>query len=65
MTSQELIQMMEELFPQMNTSDWEAFLTDIKDAVPSKFVEVWNGIKTKMSPDQQKYFIEKLNITTK
>lgn len=62
MTAQELVQMMEELFPQMNPSDWEAFLTDIKMAVPEKFIEAWNGIKTKMTPDQQKYFIEKLNI---
>lgn len=64
MTSQELVHMMEELFPQMNPSDWEVFLTDIKDAVPGKFVEAWNGIKAKMTLDQQQYFIKKLNITT-
>jgi iron-sulfur cluster repair protein YtfE (RIC family) len=63
MTVQELIQMMEELFPQMNPNDWEAFLTDIQDAVPAKFVEAWNGIKTKMTSTQQEYFVKKLNIT--
>ena len=47
MTAHELIGMLEELFPQMNPSDWEAFLTDIHDAVPAKFLEVWNGIKAK------------------
>lgn len=62
MSAQELAQMLEELFPQMNPSDWEAFLTDIKDAVPAKFPEVWSGIKTKMTLDQQKYFIKKLHI---
>lgn len=63
MTPKELIQMLEELFPQMNPSDWEAFLTDIKAAVPAKFIEVWNCIKIKISPEQQKYFIKKLNIS--
>jgi iron-sulfur cluster repair protein YtfE (RIC family) len=62
MTVQQLIQMMEELFPQMNPSDWEAFLADIKDAVPGKFVEAWNGIKSTMTPEQQQDFIKKLNI---
>jgi len=62
MTVQELIHMMQELFPQMNPSDWEAFLTDIKDAVPAKFVEAWSGIKIIMTPEQQQYFIKKLNI---
>ncbi len=63
MTTDQLIHMMQELFPQMNPSDWEAFLTDIRDAVPAKFVEAWNGIKLIMTLDQQKYFIKKLNIT--
>ena len=62
MTAEELIQMLEELFPHMNPSDWQAFLADIQEAVPAKFIEVWNGIKTKMTPDQQEYFIKKLNI---
>lgn len=62
MTEQDLIQMMQELFPQMNPNDWEVFLTDIKDAVPAKFVAAWNGIKTIMTAEQQQYFIKKLNI---
>lgn len=62
MTTQDLVQMMQELFPCMNPSDWEAFLIDIKDAVPAKFVEAWNGIKTIMTLEQQRYFIKNLNI---
>lgn len=62
MTVQELVHMMEELFPHMNLNDWEAFLADIKDAVPAKFPEVWNGIKLKMTVDQQEHFIKKLHI---
>lgn len=62
MTAQELTQMLEELFPQMNPSDWQAFLTDIKDAVPEKFAEVWNGIKTVMTLEQQDDLLKKLNI---
>lgn len=63
MTAQDLIQMMAELFPQMNPSDWEAFLADIHSAVPAKFIEAWNGIKTIMTPEQQEYFVKKFNIT--
>jgi hypothetical protein len=63
MTTDQLIHMMQELFPQMNPSDWEVFLTDIRDAVPAKFVEAWNGIKSTMTPDQEEYFVKKLNIS--
>ncbi len=63
MSEDDLIQMLEELFPHMNPSDWQAFLADIKEAVPAKFAKVWNSIKSKMSPERQKYFIKKLKIT--
>jgi len=39
MTAQQLIEMTEVLFPHMNPSDREAFLTDIARAVPEKFAE--------------------------
>lgn len=64
MTSQELTQMMEELFPHMNPNDWEAFLQDVKNCEPVKFKEVWHNIKHTMTPEQQTYFITKLNITS-
>lgn len=64
MSPQDLISMMRELFPHMNPSDWEAFLTDIHDAEPEKFIEAWHDIKTTMTPQQQNYFVKKLNIAT-
>lgn len=65
MTAQDLINMLQELFPQMNPSDWEAFLTDIQDAVPEKFLEVWHGIKSTLPVDEQENFIKKLKIADK
>jgi hypothetical protein len=62
MSAQELIEMLDELFPQMNPSDWEAFLVDIRDAVPETFVEVWKGVKAHMTPEQQMYFIKKFGV---
>jgi hypothetical protein len=62
MTVQELMQMLSALFPQMNCSDWEAFLIDIKDAEPIKFLEIWDWIEKMMSDEERQYFIKKMNI---
>lgn len=47
MTSDEMAEMLQVLFPHMNPSDKYAFLTDIKLAQPQKFLELCN--KTKRS----------------
>jgi len=62
MTTEELIEMIEELFPHMNPDDWAFFLSDIKDAVPEKFMEVWPRVKFQMDEKQQEDILRKLNI---
>jgi hypothetical protein len=42
MTSEEIVHMIEVLFPHMDVNDYEHFLRDIKDSQPEKFKEVWN-----------------------
>lgn len=46
MSAEELINMLEELFPEMNSSDRQVFLDDIKISDPIKFKDVWKGIKS-------------------
>lgn len=46
MTSEEMIDMMRVLFPHMNPDDKEAFLADIKECQPKKFIEAWQGIQS-------------------
>lgn len=41
MTTGEMLEMLQTLFPHMNFSDKYAFLTDIKLAEPKKFSELW------------------------
>lgn len=42
MTSEEMVEMVQVLFPHMNFSDKCAFLTDIKLAEPQKFLQLWD-----------------------
>lgn len=44
MTPEEMIHMLEVLFPHMNPVDKEAFLKDIKESQPEKFKIVWDAI---------------------
>jgi hypothetical protein len=44
MTPDQLVEMLQVLFPHMNPSDQKAFLTDIQDAQPNHFAEVWKAI---------------------
>lgn len=41
MTAEEMVEMVQVLFPHMNFSDKYAFLTDIKLAQPQKFQQLW------------------------
>lgn len=41
MTAEEMVEMVQLLFPHMNFSDKHAFLTDIKLAQPKKFLHLW------------------------
>lgn len=44
MTSDEMIDMILELFPQMNLQDKEALLRDMQESEFEKFLQAWNGI---------------------
>lgn len=45
MTVEELVEMMEHLFPHFNPQDRYAFLQDIKDCQPDKFALAWQEIQ--------------------
>lgn len=62
MTIEELIQMMQVLFPHFNPSDRQAFLSDIQNIAPEKFSQIWEVIKEIIDPKEQKLLLEKLHI---
>jgi hemerythrin-like domain-containing protein len=45
MTVEHLTHMVQTLFPHFNRADREAFLYDIQEAVPDKFIDVWDALK--------------------
>jgi len=48
MTPQQLVEMLDELFPYLNSYEKAVFVTDIKDSCPEKFDEVWQSISPKL-----------------
>lgn len=62
MTSEEMIEMMQVLFPHMNPDDKEAFLVDIKECQPGKFVEAWQGIQPHLSSKEKEILMRKLDL---
>lgn len=62
MSAQDLIHMMEVLFPHMNSHDHEVFLADIKACDPVKFAAAWKGIQSKLNPDERLFLAKKLEI---
>jgi hypothetical protein len=55
MSSEDLIHMLEILFPHMNADDRLVFLTDIKSCDEKKFLETWKGIKSQIEEDERKH----------
>lgn len=53
MTSQDMVEMMQVLFPHMNPSDRLAFLSDIQTIQPEKFISAWNGIAPTLTKEEQ------------
>jgi hemerythrin-like domain-containing protein len=62
MTSDEMIDMMQELFPQMNLQDKEALLRDIQESEFEKFLQAWNGIALKIDEKERMELIKQLDI---
>lgn len=58
MTVEEMIEMLQVLFPHMNFSDKCAFLTDIELAEPQKFQQLWDKANCFLSPEEIKKFQE-------
>lgn len=63
MTADELFQMTQHLFPHMNPSDREAFLTDIKDCEPEKFAITWQDVQRTLDPQERDALLKKLKIS--
>ena len=63
MAPEDLIHMMEVLFPHMNPSDREAFLIDIKACDPAKFAIAWHGIKSKIAANERAHLAKKLDCS--
>jgi hypothetical protein len=64
MTADQMVEMMQVLFPHFNKSDREAFLRDIKHSQPMKFSKVWDGITSLIEENERTYFISKLKIVS-
>ncbi len=61
MTPEQLVHMMEVLFPHMNASDREVFLTDIKTCDAEKFAIAWQGIQSKIDLNERTLLAQKLD----
>lgn len=62
MTPEQMIHMMEVLFPHMNTSDKEVFLLDIKESEPDKFIIAWENIFPQLNREEHEILSKKLAI---
>ena len=63
MTSEEMVEMVQILFPHMNFSDKCAFLTDLASAQPQKFLKLWESANNFLSAEEIKRF-EQSQITS-
>jgi len=63
MTPEQMVHMMEILFPHMNPNDREFFLTDIHDAEPAKFMKAWEGIADKIESGERELLIKKFRLS--
>jgi hypothetical protein len=69
MTPEQMIHMMEVLFPHFNADDRASFLNDIYQTEPAKFITVWNGISSIIDVSEREHyavrFSHQLNSTDK
>lgn len=62
MTPEQMVHMMEILFPHMNASDREFFLRDIRDAEPEKFALAWSGIAPHIGEAERELLMKRLGL---
>jgi hemerythrin-like domain-containing protein len=58
MTPDEMVHMLEVLFPHMNRSDRHAFLADIQRCEPAKFTVAWTRIAPKLVEEEQQELLK-------
>lgn len=63
MSSEDMVGMMQELFPHMNPSDRLAFLSDIQATQPEKFLSAWKGIAPELEEEEKASLIQQLQIS--
>ena len=57
MSPDDLVDMLQILFPHMNAADKQAFLSDIKECQPDKYAVIWPKIKAQI-PEHELSLIE-------
>jgi len=62
MTAEEMVHMMQILFPHMNPSDRAAFLSDIHEVDPDKFTIVWPAIAPMLDRQEQSNLVQQFQI---
>lgn len=63
MAPEEMVGMMQVLFPHMNPTDRSALLSDIQSLEPEKFMATWLGIAPMIEKDEQARLTEQLQIS--
>ena len=59
---EQLIHMMQQLFPHMDPNDRLSYLQDLKNDRPEKFDIVWQGISASINLSERNNLITQLNI---
>ncbi len=62
MTIDQMIHMIEVLFPVMDINDHYVYLKDIKDSQPEKFSQAWKACQNRFSTDCKNQLVEKLSL---
>lgn len=61
-TPEDMVGMMQVLFPHMNPADRFALLSDIQNLQPEKFMTAWHGIAPVIEKDEQARLMQQLKI---
>jgi hemerythrin-like domain-containing protein len=62
MTVEQMVHMLKVLFPHMNPTDRQAFLSDIKECQPEKFAKLWQKINGELASEEREKLVGALHI---
>jgi len=62
MTVEQMVHMLQVLFPHMNPTDRQAFLSDIQASQPEKFAKVWQKINGELATEEREKLVGLLGI---